>query len=199
MSKLRILKATIADFGWCPQSDPDKPSCAVLAIKATLTQRLATALGKPWVFEENGVARHIDGTIAFTKTFEGGSVELGDRIFQLSRAWKFRVKQAVDDEDITLQLQARLQFTEGHIELFAWAIQQGSATFGIVIDAAQMDLGLDEEEQQTVADETSGPSLAPAATVRGNGRRPRMVVKGPEGEVLMQGEAAEGHPAAEVQ
>lgn len=164
MTKLRILKAQITDFGWCPQSDADKPTCAVLAIEATLTRKLATDLGKPWVFEENGIARHLDGSIGFAKTYAGGSVELGDVSFPISRAWKFKVKQVPDGDDITLTLQCRLQFTEGHIELFAWALQRGSNAFGILL--------FDEEdaEEGEAAEGPEPATLAPMAVVEGNKR-----------------------------
>lgn len=206
--KLQILKATITDFGWCPSSDPEKPTCAVLAIESNLTRKLAQRLGKSWLFEDNGVARHIDGSIGFARTFEGGSVELGDRSFPISRAWKFNVKQAKDDDDITLTLQCRLQFTEGHIELFAWALEKGNDTFGVLLapETAQGELfgdDEDEEAQDAAAAETPEPAtLAPMAVVCGNrGRRGRteMVVRDEEGEVVLRGEVAEAHPAAEVQ
>lgn len=201
LMKLRILKATITEYAWYPQAD--KPTCAILAVEATLTKKLATDLGKPWVFEDNGVARHLDGSIGFAKTFSGGSVELGDRSFPISRAWKFKVKQAADGEDIILNLQCRLQFTEGHLELLGWALEQGSETFGIILAPAQEGLFDEEDESEEEAEEPAGPSLAPAAVVRGNrGKRARaqeMVVRDPEGEVILRGEAAESHPAAEVQ
>lgn len=70
-------------------------------------------------------------------------------------------------------------------------------------DELDLQEGASEEAAEVDTEAPQSASLAPAAVVRGNrGKRARvqeMVVRDPEGEVILRGEAAEAHPAAEVQ
>lgn len=161
MAKIRILGATLKSFAWHPQTDDDKEQLAVVQIEANLTKRLTEQFGKGWVFDDEGVARSFDGRLGVGLTVDGGSITLGDRAFEIVKAWKFYVFGAKDaDNDITLKFDCRIQIAEGLLELLAWCHEKNSDTFGAIIAPAQMSFLDDEPEEEQEAASSEEPKAA---------------------------------------
>lgn len=180
MAKIRILGATLKSFAWHPQTDDDKDQLAVIQIEANLTKRLADQFGKDWVFDDKGVARSFDGRLGIGLTVDGGTVELGDRLFEIVKAWKFYIFAAKDaDNDLTLKFDCRIQVSEGILELLAWCAEKNAESFGVVIAPNQMAFNDDEEESDTAQNSPSdeGEKQEAATTLPRmeaiNGRRKR--------------------------
>lgn len=170
MAKIRILGATLKSFAWHPQADDDKKQTGVIQIEANLTKRMAERFGKGWVFDEKGVARSFDGRLGVGLTVDGGTITLGDRAFEIARAWKFYIFGAKDgDNDLTLKFDCRIQITEGILELLAWCCEKNADTFGTIIAPNQMAFDDDEveaEDEEPAEESKPGPTLAPQATMK---------------------------------